>query len=213
MKFIYQVLASAALAASCAAALEEGVILGESFGEPYGDTYSDLDLVGPGQTVESISIRSGKRVDAVIFEITDPSGQSSTLHHGGGGGDKNTLKLGEDEYITSWEAQWGDDGDRIQYIVFTTNKGNSIGGGVPTGNSGKDKAPKGYQLGGFIGCSGRELDQAGAIWTSIKPMQYQDYPEDTYIEVPRRGKRSRAHEHKRSRTHAHKRSQTQLQMD
>ncbi|POM71676.1 Hypothetical protein PHPALM_11726 [Phytophthora palmivora] len=173
MKFVYQVLATVVLAASCIAALEEGVRLGESFGEPHGRKYSDLDLVSPAQTVQSISIRSGKRVDAVILEITDPSGQSSTLHHGGQGGDKNTLLLREDEYVTSWEAHWGNDGDRIQYIVFTTNKGNSIKGGKPTGNIGKESAPEGYQLGGFIGYSGRELDQAGAIWTSIKPGQSQ----------------------------------------
>ncbi|OWZ14407.1 hypothetical protein PHMEG_00012122 [Phytophthora megakarya] len=167
MKLICQVLASVLLAIGVVAELDDGVLLGESFGEPHGNKYSDLDLIGPGQTVQSVSIRAAKRVDAVIFEIIDSSGLPSTLHHGGHGGDKTTLLLDEDEYITQWEAQWGDDGDRIEYIAFTTNKGNTISGGTTTGNSGKDRAPKGYQLGGFIGYSGRELDMAGAIWTSI----------------------------------------------
>ncbi|OWZ08766.1 hypothetical protein PHMEG_00018641 [Phytophthora megakarya] len=171
MKFIYQVLATVALAASAVSALENGVLLGETFGGPYGKKYSDLDIVGPGQTVQSITVRSAKRVDAVILEITDASGKAHTLHHGGNGGDKNTLTLSDGEYVNGWEAQWGDDGDRIQYIVFTTNKNNTITGGTATGNSGTDSAPKGYQLGGFIGYCGRELDSAGAIWTSIEPVE------------------------------------------
>ncbi|OWZ05637.1 hypothetical protein PHMEG_00022238 [Phytophthora megakarya] len=57
---------------------------------------------------------------------------------------------------------------RIKYIKFTTNKGNSIEGGTKTDIIGMDTAKEGYQLSGFVGRSGDELDMVGAIWTSIQ---------------------------------------------
>ncbi|OWZ21437.1 hypothetical protein PHMEG_0004016 [Phytophthora megakarya] len=170
MKLIYQVLTTVTLVASAVTALENGVMLGESFGEPHGKKYSDLDLVVPGQSVQSITLRTGKRVDAVVLEIREPSGKTRMLHHGGTGGNKNQTQLAPDEHIVHWEAQWGDDGDRIEYISFTTDKNNTFFGGTETGNVGQGDAPEGYQLGGFFGYCGRELDEAGPIWTSIEPV-------------------------------------------
>ncbi|KUF78268.1 hypothetical protein AM588_10000049 [Phytophthora nicotianae] len=59
---------------------------------------------------------------------------------------------------------------RIKYIQFTTSSGKTISGGSPTKDIGKDSAPAGYQLGGFVGTCGKELDSVGAIWTSITPV-------------------------------------------
>ncbi|KAG1708949.1 hypothetical protein DVH05_022580 [Phytophthora capsici] len=167
MKLI-QLFATTLLAATGAAALENGVLLSETFGGPHGTKYSDLDVTSPGQTVQAITIRSGERVNAVSLDITDPSGQKTNLYHGGGGGDQNTLTLGAGEYITGIEAHWGekDSHTRIKYIQFTTSAGNSISGGRPTQDIGKDTAPAGFQLGGFVGTCGKELDSVGAIWTS-----------------------------------------------
>ncbi|ETP07256.1 hypothetical protein F441_16435 [Phytophthora nicotianae CJ01A1] len=47
------------------------------------------------------------------------------------------------------------------YIEFTTDAGNTISAGSPTDKIGKDSAPEGYQLGGFVGYSGNELDSEG----------------------------------------------------
>ncbi|KAG4046199.1 hypothetical protein PC123_g18414 [Phytophthora cactorum] len=172
LRTFFQVLAAVVFAAG-AAALENGIRLGETFGGPHGKRFSDLDLASTGQIVRSITIRSGERVDAVSIDVTDPSGQTTTLYHGGGGGDKNTLTLGTDEYITGIEAHSGKHfgRTRIKYIEFTTNKRNAISGGYPTGNIEKDSAPEGYQLGGFVGSSANELDSVGAIWTSIEPVE------------------------------------------
>ncbi|KAG6957615.1 hypothetical protein JG688_00010885 [Phytophthora aleatoria] len=58
-----------------------------------------------GQKVLSINLRAAERVDAVILTIVNPSGEESTLYHGGGGGDlKTPLALAEGEYITVMEA-------------------------------------------------------------------------------------------------------------
>ncbi|POM78355.1 Hypothetical protein PHPALM_4123 [Phytophthora palmivora] len=155
MKFIFQVLATVALAASVVTAFDKGIMVGNTFGGPHGDKYSDLDLVDPGQTVKSITVRSADRVDSVSLDVVDSTGQSSTLKHGGDGGDENTLTMGNGEHITGVE-------------------GNSIKGGTPqrdTDNMGKDSASDGYQLGGFAGFAGNELDSVGAIWTNIKPVE------------------------------------------
>ncbi|KAG3177932.1 hypothetical protein PC128_g16643 [Phytophthora cactorum] len=153
--------------------LPPGVYVGPEFGGPHGDDYTDAALVKSGQKVLSINLRAAERVDAVILTIVNPSGEESTLYHGGGGGDlKTPLALAEGEYITVMEAHAGKHKERtrIKYIKFTTNLGNFIEGGTRTDNIGTDTAKDGYQLGGFIGRSGDELDLVSAIWTSIQPV-------------------------------------------
>ncbi|OWZ21247.1 hypothetical protein PHMEG_0004226 [Phytophthora megakarya] len=177
MKFISQVLVFAAtLMATGVVAVEKGVILGPTFGGPHGNKYSDVESVGPGQTVQSITIRASDRVDSVSLNVTNLVGKVSALKHGGGGGDKDTLHLGEGEHITGIEVHWGKyyRKTRVMYIQFTTDKGHIIAGGTPQDNIdkiGKDTAWEGYQLGGFVGFAGEELDSVGAIWTSIQPLQ------------------------------------------
>ncbi|OWZ13191.1 hypothetical protein PHMEG_00013530 [Phytophthora megakarya] len=127
--------------------LPAGVYLGTEFGGYYGKEYSDVGLVMSGQKVLSVNIRAGERVDAVELNIVSPSGEESTLYHGGNGGNlKIPLALATGEYITGIEAHAGNHKD----------------------NNETDTAKDGYQLGGFIGSSGDELDLVGAIWTSIQ---------------------------------------------
>ncbi|KAG3149165.1 hypothetical protein PC128_g23459 [Phytophthora cactorum] len=147
-------------------------------GGPHGVHFSDAALVKSGQKVLSINLRAAERVDAVILTIVNPSGEESTLYHGGRGGVlKTPLALAEGEYITIMEAHTGKHKEhtRVKYIKFTTNLGNFIEGGTWMGYNitdqvGTDTAKDGYQLGGFIGRSGDELDRVCAIWTSIKPV-------------------------------------------
>ncbi|POM58764.1 Hypothetical protein PHPALM_36541 [Phytophthora palmivora] len=176
MKFFYQVLAVVALATSAVTALPKGVMRGDEYGGPHGDKYDDIDRVGPGQSVKSISLRSADRVDYVGLDIESMSGQKSLLEHGGGGGDKNTMTMGDGEHITSVEVHWGKyyRKTRVMYVKFTTDKGNFIEGGTPQDNTDKiaiEEADEGYQLGGFSGFAGHELDQMGCLWTSIKPVE------------------------------------------
>ncbi|KAG2987449.1 hypothetical protein JG687_00013525 [Phytophthora cactorum] len=172
MKFIIQALTTMAVVVGGAAALDNGVQMGVTFGGPHGKKYSDLDLASPGQTVRSITIRGNRRVDAVSLDVTDLAGQTTTLYHGGGGGHANTLTLAENEHIIGIEAHWDKyyGKTRVMYVEFTTDAGNTISGGKPVKNIGKDSAPEGYQLGGFVGICGKEIDSVGAIWTSIEPV-------------------------------------------
>ncbi|OWZ07685.1 LOW QUALITY PROTEIN: hypothetical protein PHMEG_00019895 [Phytophthora megakarya] len=149
-------------------------VLTSNFGGPHGDGFSDETMVQSAQKVLSINLRANERVDAVILTIvspTDPVNGNTTLIHGGDGGYlKIPLILAQGEYITTMEAHTGKQKSRtrIKYIKFTTNKDNSIEGGTRTDNIGIDTAKDGYQLSGFVGRSGDELDMVGAIWTSIQ---------------------------------------------
>ncbi|POM73711.1 Hypothetical protein PHPALM_9419 [Phytophthora palmivora] len=81
-----------------------------------------------------------------------------------------TLRLGTDEYITSMEVHWGKHKrrTRIFYLNFTTSEGNYVAGGSMTDDKSTTTAPMGYQLGGFFGRDGKEIDALGVIWTKIE---------------------------------------------
>ncbi|KAF4039667.1 hypothetical protein GN244_ATG08191 [Phytophthora infestans] len=135
MKFIFHVLSALVLVTGGAPELQNGFQLGEAFGGSHGDKYSNVSLVTPGQTVTSITIRSSDRADAICLHVVDTSGQEATLHHGGDGGDKNTLTLvyhGRETHHLWWSDQIG-----------------------------KDDAPESYQLVGFVGYSGSKVDSRG----------------------------------------------------
>ncbi|ETO76975.1 hypothetical protein F444_07842 [Phytophthora nicotianae P1976] len=167
-----------------AISVEDSVHLSESFGGPHGTEFSDESAATSGQTVASITIRAGERVDGVALEITAPTAQ--TFSHGGDGGDLNTLKLSEGEHITSMEAHWGkkDDHTRIFYLSFGTSAGNSISGGTMTEDKNSVTAPEGFQLGGFFGRDGDEIDLLGAIWTSIELVTTAPTPAPVPEEAP-----------------------------
>ncbi|ETK88064.1 hypothetical protein F441_07760 [Phytophthora nicotianae CJ01A1] len=142
--------------------------LSQSFGGPHGNQFSDLALATSGQTITSLIIRAGGRVDGLTLQVSAPTAQTFT--HGGTGGTENTLTLGTGEYITSMRAHWGqkDGHTRIFYLSFGTSAGNTVSGGTKTDESGSVTAPDGYQLGGFFGRDGDEIDLIGVVWTSIK---------------------------------------------
>ncbi|KAG3033147.1 hypothetical protein PC120_g2083 [Phytophthora cactorum] len=145
--------------------------LSQSFGGPHGNQFSDLSLAASGQAIASLTVRAGERVDGLTLEISVPTAQTFT--HGGTGGTDTTLTLGAGEYITSMEAHWGqkDGHTRIFYLSFGTNAGKTVSGGTQTDESGSVTAPDGYQLGGFFGRDGDEIDLLGVVWTSIEAVQ------------------------------------------
>ncbi|KAL3664383.1 hypothetical protein V7S43_010706 [Phytophthora oleae] len=158
---------SAAVTEAPGLSVKDSIQLSESFGGPHGTAFSDKNFVNSGQTVSQISIYAGKRFDGVSLEISAP--KTVTFTHGGTGGDRTVLKLGEGEYITSMEVHWGkkDGRTRLFYVNFLTSAGNSLSGGSMTADKNTVTAPEGFQLAGFFGKSGKEIDALGAIWASI----------------------------------------------
>ncbi|KAG6609035.1 Phospholipase D gamma 3 [Phytophthora cinnamomi] len=147
--------------------LNPDIHLSAAVGGPHGTHFTDVGLAGADQTVSSISIRAGDRVDGVGLEVSDPT--ESTLAHGGTGGSLTRLSLGSGEHITSMEAHWGKKNGRtrIFYLKFGTSDGRSVEGGTPSGSSATMTAPEGFQLSGFHGRAGDNIDALGAIFTRV----------------------------------------------
>ncbi|MFG2941257.1 jacalin-like lectin [Streptomyces sp. NPDC048282] len=137
--------------------------LSDQFGGPHGDYYQDIDKVAAGARATTISLRTGSRVDQVGITLAD----GTTLTHGGTGGTASSLTLGSTEYVTTaylCEGKYNNT-TRIFYAKFTTNLGRTLAGGATTSDCVTRTAPSGWQIAGFHGRSGDELDKVGFIYT------------------------------------------------
>jgi hypothetical protein len=56
---------------------------------------------------------------------------------------------------------------RVFYAKFTTNLGRTLSGGATTGSTVTYTAPAGWQIVGFHGRCGDELDKAGVIYARV----------------------------------------------
>lgn len=148
--------------------VKDSVQESEAFGGPHGNPFSDKNFVNSGQKVGQVSIYAGKRLDGVSLEIKSP--KTMTFTHGGTGGQRQVLVLGDGEYIKSMEVHWGkkDDHARIFFVAFTTSTGKTLSGGTMTNEKSTVTAPEGFQLAGFHGRDGKEIDMLGAVWAYIE---------------------------------------------
>ena len=169
LRLLVQVVAGLVLVACRVAASKNHTKLGLVFGGSTGRKFSDLDLVIRGQTVTSVTIHHGERVDGVGLGIAQSSGEHNETYHGGDHGADQSWLLSQNEIITAIECHWRvKDGEvRIFYIEFTTCD-RSIYGGIPTRNIGRESAPDGYRLGGLYGTAGVGLNSVGAIWIRLE---------------------------------------------
>lgn len=137
--------------------------LGEQFGGPHGDHFQDIAGVPAEARVRSIFLRSGSRVDQVGLTFTN----GQTLTHGGTGGGYSSLALGDEEYVTtSYLCRGQKNGHtRVFYVSFTTNLGRTVAGGSITDDCVTRTAPAGWQIAGFHGRAGAEVDKVGYVYT------------------------------------------------
>ncbi|MGW1810916.1 jacalin-like lectin [Streptomyces sp. NPDC002078] len=137
--------------------------LSDQFGGPHGDYFDDIDAVPAGGHATTVALRSGARVDQMSLTLAD----GTTLTHGGTGGTASSLTLGSDEYVASaYLCQGQTNGhSRIFYARFTTNLGRALAGGTTTSDCVTRTAPSGWQIAGFHGRSGDEVDKIGFIYT------------------------------------------------
>ncbi len=137
--------------------------LSDQFGGPHGDYYTDLDRVPAGARATTVALRIGARVDRVGLTLAD----GTALSHGGTGGSPVSLTLGPGEYLVSaslCEGQYGGH-SRVFSARFTTNLGRTLAGGTSTSDCVTRTAPAGWQIAGFHGRSGDEVDKLGFIYT------------------------------------------------
>ncbi|MGW2718776.1 jacalin-like lectin [Streptomyces sp. NPDC001492] len=137
--------------------------LSDQFGGPHGDYYNDIGSVPAGARATTVALRSGSRVDQMSLTLAN----GTTLAHGGTGGTASSLTLGSGEYVTTAYLCQGakDDHTRIFYAKFTTNLGRTLAGGTTTSDCVTRTAPSGWQIAGFHGRSGDEVDKVGFIYT------------------------------------------------
>lgn len=145
--------------------LNPGLSLSDDFGGPHGTPFTDVAAVPLGQRVSQLRLRAGSRVDGL--GLTTANGVS--YDHGGQGGTLNTLNLGVGEHITSVTLNTGQHSGhtRVFYARFVTNLGRTLAGGATTSSTITYTAPTGWQIAGFHGRSGEEIDKLGVIYTPI----------------------------------------------
>ncbi|MDX6312462.1 MAG: hypothetical protein QOF44_1926 [Streptomyces sp.] len=137
--------------------------LSDQFGGPHGDYFNDINSVPAAGRATTVSLRSGSRVDRMGLTLST----GTTLTHGGTGGTASSLTLGSGEYVTSaylCEGKYSST-TRIFYAKFTTNLGNTLAGGTTTSDCVTRTAPSGWQIAGFHGRTGDEVDKIGFIYT------------------------------------------------
>ncbi|MFJ4782087.1 jacalin-like lectin [Streptomyces sp. NPDC088794] len=137
--------------------------LSDQFGGPHGDYFNDIDSVPAAARATTIGLRAGSRVDQLNVTLSN----GTTLAHGGTGGTASSLTLGSGEYVTTANLCQGvkDDHTRIFYAKFTTNLGRTLAGGTTTSDCVTRTAPSGWQIAGFHGRTGDEVDKVGFIYT------------------------------------------------
>ncbi len=134
--------------------------LSDQFGGPHGDYFTDVNAAAQ---VRTLSLRSGSRIDQMGVTLAN----GTTLTHGGSGGTASSLTLGSDEYVTSATLCEGSyqGHTRIFSARFVTNLGHALAGGSTTSDCVTRTAPSGWQIAGFHGRSGDEVDKIGFIYT------------------------------------------------
>jgi len=137
--------------------------LSDQFGGPHGDYFNDITGVTAGARATTIALRAGSRVDQMSLTLAS----GTTLTHGGTGGTASSLTLGSGEYVTTANLCQGvqDDHTRIFYAKFTTNLGRTLAGGTTTSDCVTRTAPTGWQIAGFHGRAGDEVDKIGFVYT------------------------------------------------
>ncbi|MFE1288916.1 jacalin-like lectin [Streptomyces sp. NPDC058751] len=137
--------------------------LSDQFGGPHGDHFNDIARVPAGARASVVSIGSGARVDRLGLTLAD----GTAFTHGGTGGTAASLTLGSGEYLTSAQLCAGVKGGhtRVFHAKFTTNLGRTLSGGTTTSDCVTRTAPDGWQIAGFHGRAGDEVDKIGFIYT------------------------------------------------
>ncbi|KAH8885613.1 endonuclease/Exonuclease/phosphatase [Thozetella sp. PMI_491] len=134
------------------------------WGGPHGDWFTDLPslaaITKPKASV--LTFRGASRLDSVGITLTS----GATFTHGGTGGTKVSLTLGSNEYWTSATLCQGQYSGHTRnfYIKATTSAGNTLTSGTSTSDCATFTAPTGWQIVGYMGQDGDEMDQLAFIY-------------------------------------------------
>jgi hypothetical protein len=135
------------------------------FGGPHGTAFNDADDLPATVAPRTLTLRGGSRLDAV--SLTHDGG--TTLSHGGTGGTATSLTLAKDEHLTSVKLTQGQRNGRTRLFsaAFTTDKARTLTSGTATSDARTFTAPAGWQIAGFTGRAGDEIDKLGVLYAPI----------------------------------------------
>ncbi|MFJ6738403.1 jacalin-like lectin [Streptomyces sp. NPDC091279] len=135
------------------------------FGGPHGTAFNDAAALPATVSPRTLTLRGSARLDAV--SLTHDGG--TTLTHGGTGGTAASLTLASGEHLTSVKLTQGqkDSRTRIFSAAFTTDKGRTLSAGTATSDTTTFTAPTGWQIVGFTGRAGDEIDKLGVLYAPI----------------------------------------------
>ncbi|KOV69326.1 jacalin-like lectin [Streptomyces sp. MMG1121] len=134
-------------------------------GGPHGTAFNDADELPAALAPRTLTLRGDARLDAVSLTHDD----GTVLSHGGTGGTATSLDLTAGEHLTSVKLTEGqkDGQTRIFSAGFTTDRGRALSAGTATTDATTFTAPSGWQIVGFTGRSGDEIDKLGVLYAPI----------------------------------------------
>ncbi|TVY60763.1 Sphingomyelinase [Lachnellula suecica] len=135
------------------------------WGGPHGAWFNDIQSIPSSPKTSVIKFSGGSRLDSVAVTLTS----GATFTHGGTGGTATSLTLGSAEYWTSaklCQAQYNSQ-TRNFYILATTSTGRTLASGTATSDCTTFTAPTGYQIVGYMGQDGDEIDQLAFIYAPL----------------------------------------------
>jgi endonuclease/exonuclease/phosphatase (EEP) superfamily protein YafD len=145
--------------------LDSSLRASDFFGGPHGTAFNDADDLPANPAPRTLTLRGGTRLDAV--SLTHDGG--TALTHGGTGGTAASLTLAPGEHLTSVKLTQGqkDGRTRIFSASFTTDKSRTLSSGTSTTDTKTFTAPSGWQIAGFTGRAGAEIDKMGVVYAPI----------------------------------------------
>ncbi|MFE7897628.1 jacalin-like lectin [Streptomyces sp. NPDC057424] len=136
------------------------------FGGPHGTAFNDADDLPATPAPRTLTLRGGARLDAV--SLTHDGG--TALTHGGTGGTATSLTLAAGEHLTSVKLTQGqkDGRTRVFSASFTTDRNRTLSAGTATSDAKTFTAPSGWQIVGFTGRAGDEVDKLGVVYAPVR---------------------------------------------
>ena len=135
------------------------------YGGPHGTAFNDADDLPATVAPRTLTLRGDARLDSL--SLTHDGG--TALTHGGTGGTATSLTLASGEHLTSVKLTEGQKGGRTRIFsaAFATDKGRTLTSGTATSDTVTFTAPSGWQIVGFNGRAGDEIDKLGVLYAPI----------------------------------------------
>ncbi|WP_329269416.1 jacalin-like lectin [Streptomyces sp. NBC_01451] len=134
-------------------------------GGAHGTAFTDADDLPATPSPRTLTLRGSSRLDAVSLTLDG----GTALTHGGTGGTASSLTLASGEHLTSVKLTQGqkDGRTRVFSAAFTTDRARTLTSGTATTDAATFTAPSGWQIVGFTGRSGTEIDKLGVVYAPI----------------------------------------------